>query len=91
MPISVNKYLKLLSLQGKYVVCRTKSQNNGCGSCGNCQKCIFPFIHSGKEYSGCTKTSKGSSPFCATNVDSKKKLTKMGYCNQYCNIDAGNC
>ena len=76
---------------GKYVVCRTKGQKTGCGSCGTTQKCIFPFIHGGKEYNGCSKSSKSNVPYCATKVDSKKKLTKVGLCNQYCNIDCGNC
>ena len=76
---------------GKYVVCRTCGQKkSGCSSCGNPQKCIFPFIYAGKEYSGCSKSSQGKKPFCATEVDSKKKLSKVGYCNQYCNIDPGN-
>ena len=76
---------------GKYIVCRTKGQKTGCGSCGTTQKCIFPFIHGGKEYNGCSKSSKSNVPYCATKVDSKKKLTKVGLCNQYCNIDCGNC
>ena len=75
---------------GKDVVCRTRGQKNGCGSCGTTQKCIFPFIHGGKEYSGCSRSSKGKIPFCATKVDSKKNLTKVGLCNQYCSIDPGN-
>ena len=76
---------------GKYVVCRTRGLNKGCGSCGTPQKCIFPFIYNGREYSGCARSVKGVR-FCATKVDSKKKLTKVGLCNNYCGKDIyGNC
>ena len=41
-------------------------------------KCIFPFIYNKKEYNECYSGKNGD--WCATEVDSNKKLLKYGYC-----------
>ena len=43
-------------------------------------ECIFPFIHKGEMYKECAKSKKGK--WCATEVDSKKRMTKLGFCPQ---------
>ena len=58
------------------MVTDTGTRANRTTGCGNC---VFPFIYNNRESDRCT-TVDGSSPFCATSVDSSGNLLTSEYC-----------
>ena len=50
------------------------------------QKCIFPFKKSGKEYSSCVNSKRGT--WCATRVDTFGSYKSWGICSPGCPTEA---
>ena len=86
-------YKNLLWLIAEWTICKCEGQGLAYGSGdGSSQDCVFPFKHNGKTYNSCATPIDGNGPYCATKVDSNKKLVKGNWarCNEYCDTDKGN-
>ena len=86
-------YKNLLWLIAEWTICKCEGQGLAYGSGdGSSQDCVFPFKHNGKTYNSCATPIDGNGPYCATKVDSNKKLVKDNWarCNEYCDTDKGN-
>ena len=51
-----------------------------CGGNGGGSACVFPFKYKGFTFINCTAYEKNAT-WCATETDSKRDVTKWGYCD----------